>query len=86
MLDDASCHCLGIRQIFHCIIPSSGQKAAVVLVWAVMFLLCHLWGLSAPILILIPILSLHGLPKGMADPFSAALRDGCGGGESRGSK
>lgn len=86
MLDAASCHCLGMKQIFHCKIPSSGQKAAAVLMWGLTCLLCHPWGLSAVVLILIPILLLHGFPKALADPFSAALRGGCGAGESRGSR
>lgn len=43
MLDAASCHCLGIRQILHCKIPSSGQKAAAVLIWE-LTLLCAITG------------------------------------------
>lgn len=78
MLDAASCHCSGIRQIFHCKIPSSGQKAAAVLIWELTLFLCHHWGLSADLLILIPILPLHGFPQALADPSCAALRGGCG--------
>lgn len=40
--------------------------------------LCHHWGLSADLLILIPILPLHGFPQALADPSCAALRGGCG--------